>query len=91
MGLTEWGDAADSVVNTTFCVPPARNLWFLFAAVPVQTGLLAGVAAAVIIVIVLLVVGFVVYRRTVVQKQKKLLEEYSSQLQMVGRHRNTCK
>ena len=49
----------------------------------VQTGLLAGVAAAVIIVIALLVVGFFVYRRTVTAKQKKLLEEYSSQLQMV--------
>ena len=53
-------------------------------AVAVQTGLLAGVAAAVIIVIALLVVGFFVYRRTVTAKQKKLLEEYSSQLQMVS-------
>ena len=50
----------------------------------VQTGLLAGVAAAVIIVIALLVIGFFVYRRSVTAKQKKLLEEYSSQLQMVS-------
>ena len=51
----------------------------------VSTGLAAGVAVAVILIIVLLVVGFFVYKRGTEKKQKKLLEEYSSQLQMVRR------
>jgi uncharacterized membrane protein YqiK len=46
-------------------------------------GLIAGVAVAIILIFVLMIVGFLVYRKQVTQKQKKLLEEYSSQLQMV--------
>jgi len=49
----------------------------------VQTGVVAGVAAAVVALLVLLVVGFVVYKRNMQAKQRKLLEEYSSQLQML--------
>ena len=52
-----------------------------------NVGLIAGVAVAIILVFVLMVVGFFVYRQTVTKKQKKLLEEYSSQLQMLTLNR----
>jgi hypothetical protein len=51
-------------------------------------GLIAGVAVAIILMFVLLVVGALVYRRSLLSKQKKLLEEYSSQLQMLTLNRS---
>ena len=53
------------------------------AEIGVSGALVGGIAAAVIILFVLLIVAFVVNRRNLQNKQKKLLEEYSSQLQMV--------
>ena len=61
------------------------------AAVPVSAGLLGGIAAAVILVLVGLIVGFVLYRRNTLKKQKLLIDEYSSQLQMVRERVNTRK
>ena len=49
----------------------------------VSGGLIGGVAGGVIVLFVLLVVGFVVNKRNLEKKQRKLLEDYSSQLQMV--------
>ena len=51
----------------------------------VSGGLIGGVAGGVIVLFVLLVVGFVVNKRNLEKKQRKLLEDYSSQLQMVSR------
>ena len=55
----------------------------------VQTsiGLVIGVIVAFIAIVALLVIGFMVYKRTIEKKQKKLLEEYSSQLQMLTLNR----
>ena len=53
-------------------------------AVAVSSGLLGGIAAAVIIVILALIVGFFVYKRQSDSKRRKLIDDYSSQLQMVG-------
>jgi len=45
--------------------------------------MVVGVAIAVVALFVVLAVGFVVYRRSVSAKQRKMLEEYSTQLQML--------
>ena len=49
----------------------------------VQTGVVVGAAVAVVALFVLLAAGFVFYKRNMQAKQRKLLEEYSSQLQML--------
>jgi len=46
-------------------------------------GVVVGVAVAVVLLVVGLIVGFMVYRRRTMAEQRKLLEEYSSQLQML--------
>ena len=45
--------------------------------------MVVGVAVAVIAIIALLIIGFFIYKRGVSAKQRKMLEEYSSQLQML--------
>jgi len=49
----------------------------------VDTGVAAGVAVGVVALFVVLVIVFVVNRRLMQSKQRKMLEEYSSQLQML--------
>jgi hypothetical protein len=53
------------------------------AEIGVSTALIGGVIAGVVILFVLVIVGFTLNKRALEKKQKKLLEEYSSQLQMV--------
>ena len=53
----------------------------------VQAGVVAGVAIAVVLLFMVLIVGFFLYKRNMQMKQKKLLEEYSSQLQMLTLNR----
>jgi len=52
-----------------------------------NAGAIAGIAAAILALFLLLIVGFAVYRRRVKSEQKKLLDEYSSQLQMLTLNR----
>ena len=53
-----------------------------------SAAVVGAVAAVVIILFLVGIAGFVYYRRRTLQTQKKLLDEYSSQLQMVrGRSR----